>query len=220
MDIDDLADFHLCHCLVKSQDHHACSADKRERFAAVIRRIELRAVVKGSPVVDADALSGVPAFHGITGASAAAAAVVFTAVIVAVSAAALVVVVVAVASAALVVFTVVMVAALVPLAMAVVVAVRACVDQFALEVRFDRLIRVAGCACADFDPRIAESVQRSAADDLICLIYAALGSTGILNDLILVESTYSLVLSVLFILSHALVKRNLDSFLFSVVHLW
>ena len=89
---------------------------------------------------------------------------VIAAVVVAVASAALVVVVVAVASAALVVFTVVMVAALVPLAMAVVVAVRACVDQFAPEVRFDRLIRVAGCACADFDPRIAESVQRSAAE--------------------------------------------------------
>ena len=95
VDIDDLADFHLRHCLVKSQDHHASSADKRERLAAVIGGIELCSVVKGPSVVDADALSGVPAIYGIAAASTTTAAALVVAVIVAVAAAALVIIIVA-----------------------------------------------------------------------------------------------------------------------------
>src|SRR5699024_5189649 len=64
MDIHDLAHFHICHCRVKSSDHHACAADKLQRFATVIGRIELCSVIKGASVMCAAGFSYIASLEG------------------------------------------------------------------------------------------------------------------------------------------------------------
>ena len=152
--IHDLTDFQIRNCLVKALDHHARAAYEFQRLSAVIGGIELCAIIKGSPVVDLDVLADIPAFHPGLAVSAAASAA-FT-----VSAAALVIVIVVMAAAALVVLAV---SALMAFAVVMVVAVRAGIDQVASQISFHSLIRAAGSARADFDPRIGERIESASA---------------------------------------------------------
>ncbi len=65
MDIDDLADLHVCDRCVKSADHHACTADELDRLTAVIGRIKLASVIQGTTVMDTALSAYVASFQRI-----------------------------------------------------------------------------------------------------------------------------------------------------------
>ena len=168
MDIDSLADFHICHGLVKSADHHSCAADKLQCLAAVIGGIKLCSVIEGSPVVDFDVLSGIFSFQNYLGSTAAASASAAAAVTFG-----------AVFTAAFAVPAVV--AAL--MALTVMIAVGTCGNQGSVEKILNCLVRIALGACYHRDACLLKRVHgasaKAAADhDLNCTVCQKSGQSA------------------------------------------
>ena len=63
MDLNRLANFHVCHSLIKTSDHLTNTADKLKRLTAIIRGIKLCSVIKCSLIMSAALLSYILAFH-------------------------------------------------------------------------------------------------------------------------------------------------------------